>query len=273
MPSNLRTIVMKLPYKLREKWRSVACDIHEQTGRRAVFVDLVNFIEKQVKIVSDPLFGNIQDTPSSSQARTATHMKQRKKGGTFATNVNSVKGGDDNRKIAPTPDDQIKCIFCQHTNHELDKCSQLKSKTQQDKIHSLKERGICFGCLKFGHTSKDCRSRLDCEVCHRKHPSLLHVEKEDVKRGTVSPSVQQTCDHIGAGEEDRNVFSIVAVKVRDSKRKKVVCTYAFLDPGSSRTFCTTDLAKRLGVTGKPETIMLKTMGQVKSVKTTAITGL
>lgn len=43
MPANLRIIVMKLPYKLREKWRNVACNIHEQTGSRAVFVDLVNF--------------------------------------------------------------------------------------------------------------------------------------------------------------------------------------------------------------------------------------
>jgi len=66
MPANLRTILMKLPYKLREKWRNVACDILEETGSRAVFVDFVNFIEKQVKIVSDPLFGSINDVSPAS---------------------------------------------------------------------------------------------------------------------------------------------------------------------------------------------------------------
>lgn len=179
-------------------------------------------------------------------------MKQRRKGGTFATNVTAIKDGDKYKKISSTSDNQKKCTFCHLTNHALDECSQYKSKTQQDKIQFLKEKGNCFGCLKFGHTSKDCRSRLDCQVCHRKHPSVLHVEKEDTNKETVSPPSQQICAHIGAGEEDPNVFSIVAVKVKSQKSNKVVCTYAFLDPGSSGTFCTANLAKRLGVTGKTE---------------------
>lgn len=48
-------------YKLRERWRSVACDLQEQSGNRARFTDLVTFVKKQVKTVSDPLFGNIQE--------------------------------------------------------------------------------------------------------------------------------------------------------------------------------------------------------------------
>ncbi|KAI2645329.1 tRNA-2-methylthio-N(6)-dimethylallyladenosine synthase [Labeo rohita] len=91
MPANLRTILMKLPYKLREKWRNVACDILEQTGSRAVFVDFVNFIEKQVKIVSDPLFGNINDVPPASHTKQSTQAKQKRKSGTFATSVNTIK--------------------------------------------------------------------------------------------------------------------------------------------------------------------------------------
>lgn len=43
-------------YKLRERWRSVACDLQEQSGNRARFTDLVTFVEKQVKTVCDPLF-------------------------------------------------------------------------------------------------------------------------------------------------------------------------------------------------------------------------
>lgn len=48
-------------YKLRERWRSVACDLQEQSGNRARFTDLVTFVKKQVKTVSGPLFGNIQE--------------------------------------------------------------------------------------------------------------------------------------------------------------------------------------------------------------------
>lgn len=59
MPANLRAIVTKFPFKFREKWRF---------NRRACFKDLVLFIEHQVKIISDPLFGDIQDTASGLPA-------------------------------------------------------------------------------------------------------------------------------------------------------------------------------------------------------------
>lgn len=61
MPANVLTIVKKLPYKLRDRWRTMACEIQERRNQRATFSDMVNFIEKQVRTVTDPVFGNIQD--------------------------------------------------------------------------------------------------------------------------------------------------------------------------------------------------------------------
>ena len=60
VPSNLKHLVMKCPYKVRERWRAVACDTQERRGCR-VFPDFVNFLERQVKILSHPIFGNVQD--------------------------------------------------------------------------------------------------------------------------------------------------------------------------------------------------------------------
>ncbi len=66
-PTNLRTVVSKLPYKLKERWRAEAYDIKERRGRRARFADLVNYIDRQARIAMDPLFGNISDSrPISS---------------------------------------------------------------------------------------------------------------------------------------------------------------------------------------------------------------
>ncbi len=44
---------------------------------------------------------------------------------------------------------------------------------------------------------------------------------------------------------------------------KCVETYAFLDPGSTATFCTEDLQRKLNIKGKPTRILLSTMGQDK----------
>lgn len=47
--ANMRAIIAKLPYKLRERWRSVVCGIQDRENRRAKFNDLVDFNNKQVK--------------------------------------------------------------------------------------------------------------------------------------------------------------------------------------------------------------------------------
>ncbi|KAL1269131.1 hypothetical protein QQF64_031420 [Cirrhinus molitorella] len=48
-PSNMRAIVSKLPFKLREKWRVVACELQERTGLRARFSDLV-FSKREIPV-------------------------------------------------------------------------------------------------------------------------------------------------------------------------------------------------------------------------------
>ncbi len=54
-------MMSKLPYKLRERWRTAAYDVLEKYKRRARFADLVTFIECDVKILSDSVFIDIQD--------------------------------------------------------------------------------------------------------------------------------------------------------------------------------------------------------------------
>lgn len=95
MPSNIRAVVSKLPFKLRERWRTVAHDIGETTGNRAQFKDLVNILERHVRILSDPLYGNISDSPAELARvrpgnRPPSHPEQRAKRGSYATTVASL---------------------------------------------------------------------------------------------------------------------------------------------------------------------------------------
>ena len=67
--SNMRNIIFKLPYKLREKWHSKACEVQVQRNTRVRMADLVTFIEKQATIVSDPAFGEIHNSKSISKSK------------------------------------------------------------------------------------------------------------------------------------------------------------------------------------------------------------
>ncbi|XP_057687730.1 uncharacterized protein LOC130913275 [Corythoichthys intestinalis] len=286
MPSNMRTIVLKLPYNMRERWRNAACDLMEHSGRRVMFSDLVAFIEKQVRTATDPLFGNIQDTHTAASSKSSTpyqikDLKERKQS-SFATNLSASQ---------TSPRTSQCCMFCKKSGHSLDKCTHFKGKLHSDKISFIKEKAICFGCLKEGHVSKDCNNRLECDVCRQKHPGVLHI-KQLVKRTvqqvkdtqpqqddpkepaiTVETVASQTCGHIGAGFEDDCIFSIVPVQVKAKKSDVVLQTYAFLDPGSSGTFCTESLIQRLNMRKRRTNLLLRTLGQEKIIASHVVSGL
>lgn len=76
--ANMRAIVNKFPYKLRERWRGVAFDIQEQTSRRPKFKDLVRFINMQAKIALHPLFGDIKDS-NKGQAKPPVNLTAQRK--------------------------------------------------------------------------------------------------------------------------------------------------------------------------------------------------
>lgn len=86
---NMRTILLKLPYKLRDKWRNRKYELQEQHGHRARFPDLVDFTKRHVKILSDPILGHILDAYSVSTVKGFTFTARemlRLKGSSFATN-------------------------------------------------------------------------------------------------------------------------------------------------------------------------------------------
>ncbi|XP_062420786.1 BICD family-like cargo adapter 1 [Pungitius pungitius] len=156
----------------------------------------------------------------------------------------------------------------------------MQNKMHKEKLNFLKEKGICFGCLCVGHMSRDCEKRLTCTVCGQMHPSILHIQQkertctQEQNRPSLSSALValQACGQTGAGNGEC-ALSIVPVQVKSCKGQKVIQTYAFLDPGSSATFCSEHLMHRLKLKGKKTNILLKTMGNQRSVSSSILTGL
>ncbi len=97
----MRVIISKLPFKLRERWRAVAHNILETTECRALFKDLVQFIERQVGILMDPLFGDIRDLPTSMRPINQPKLSPegRVKGNIFATTVALMESGETTKNM------------------------------------------------------------------------------------------------------------------------------------------------------------------------------
>ncbi|KAL7880597.1 hypothetical protein SRHO_G00028510 [Serrasalmus rhombeus] len=261
-PSNLRIIVHKLPFRLRERWRVVAFDIQEKEGRRADFADLVGYINRQAKIASDPLFGDVKDPHDAkekckSSAKSAMGRLKRTTG--LATSVTPADDSSESRKTKQTSNAfQEPCLYC-NKGHTLSACNKIRGLLNKERIEFLKGKS-------------------------KKHPTLLHTKREEdgnqaiakpekssegfsSERSTPREQVSSKSELsavTGAGGSDC-ILSIVPVRIKSKKSNNTIETYAFMDSGSSATFCSERLMRRLGVIGKRTQVLLRTMGQEKPV--------
>lgn len=292
-PTNMKSILSKLPFKLKERWRSYAYDIQERTRKRARFPDLVEYVYRQAKVANDPLFGDILDSTSSDQTSSKKKPSIRKsesKRSSFAVNVSATENNVSKSQPEKKPFAaksasvfQSPCLYCQK-NHALNACNKIREQPLKERIQFLKMNGLCFGCLTAGHMSKDCKKRASCPDCSFKHPAILHVVKEDAssKNNSADDKLQSTSevtsalarkgDHTGAGNSEC-ILPIVPVQIKHKKDTKIIKTYAFLDQGSSATFCTEELAKKLNMRGRKTEFLLRTIAQEQKVNSYELTDL
>ena len=128
-----------------------------------------------------------------------------------------------------------------------------------ERMAFIKERTLCFNCLKYGHLFYKCQSR-ECykSECKLKHHTLLH-------------------EYFATEKAERDSKDTTNIKVRSTsfKRKHVFCkvvnvkikvpgcgyveTFAFLDDGSDGTFIQGEFAKSIGLSGTPETVTISTI--------------
>ncbi len=183
-PKEMMTIINKLPYKLRERWRRRTHSIVTSHGT-VYFKHLVDFVHEEAKILNQPVFNEI-DTKVT---------KERKP-------VYTV------RAVMTQPQsDQCKyCDFCKtKSDHYLSYCKEFEVLQPKEKSDFVRKAGLCFACLRRGHLSKECTRKLQCRLCKGQHPSVLHDPSK------VKNFIQRI-------DQDSKVCSIV-----NNKRQKVMC--------------------------------------------------
>ncbi|XP_055527976.1 uncharacterized protein LOC129720518 [Wyeomyia smithii] len=72
---------------------------------------------------------------------------------------------------------KVKCDFC-GKGHPNFTCSEFKSLSVPQRLKKVREKNVCFNCLRKGHHSSNCQSAKFCTKCKRRHHSLLHLEEQ-----------------------------------------------------------------------------------------------
>ena len=274
---NLKRLMGKLPVFLHDKWRNIV--MKAKDSRRAInFSQFVELVRWEARKANDPTYGrsSIAQLQLSSMQKQNTTKPFRAKG--LVTNVSTLD--TENRRNTANK----RCEVC-HGEHPISECGKLRKEPHEKRIELLRLKGLCYGCLTYGHRSKDCRRRQTCRICSQLHPTILHrdsrgnipehkvphpAEKEEI---TNLAATNTCCQYMGAGDRTRVAMSILPVKVKIRNINRVIETYALLDSGSTDTFCTESLMRALKVEGRKTKILLKTMGQTKVETTFAVEDL
>ena len=135
----------------------------EEKERTVSFHNLEEFV-KEADLANDPVFSPEVLKSNKNKAPDRSQVKRSQGANRFASfssrTLPSESRGRPNAKQEPKQ--QSLCVFW-GSNHAPHKCGELSGKSIDERLALVRLKGLCFGCLKRGHQSKNCRARLNCE--------------------------------------------------------------------------------------------------------------
>lgn len=148
---------------------------------------------------------------------------------------------------------QPNCRLC-NGNHAVYQCQDLLKRPNDERYQKLRQAGLCFNCLKPGHTTTDCSSRK-CKLCFKKHNTVLHPSASETPR-RVGPSPKETnhkekkeivSAHTAVPDQTSHVLLSTAVVVVVGPTGKQLRCRALIDNGSQSCLMTEHVRQQLGL--------------------------
>ena len=274
-------IVNRLPYQVQVRWRKQAVSTKEKFGSYPSMDAFVGFLNTIAHELNDPVFGEQPHQKQHKQQKQPRHKSfhtsavQSPAEQHTALKQPVVQSLATKPKASPEPEVNRACPFCKD-DHYLAACPGFGNLDAQSRLDFVKESKVCFNCLKVGrHRARYCRFRNSCSTCTKKHNSLLHEALSNQVPKAVCVKLEKTEDDpevsLACGTDNRGAekiaLPVVAVKVRAPDKATLgvqyVQTYALLDPGSNKTFCSMELLKKLDLKGKAHSLSLSTLNETR----------
>jgi hypothetical protein len=276
----LKLISGKLPTYSGVRWCRYAFDIKKNKYRPVVFEDIVKFIKEEAELVTDPVFS--PDAMKADRKRELEKEMGKKLKSRGVNNFDTLASQKFGVKVNEAVADCVKCL----KSHHLNDCEDFRRLTLRERQQFVKKSGLCFGCLRAGHLSRNCRNRLICKDCKKPHPTSLHFSIEDKEReipkeqdqgtkteGRIVNSCTSTRKY-ATSISGITTAAIIPVWVRHKDNpKKEVMAYALLDNASDSTFVKTSVLEELGLKGTDVKLDLFTMSGKQEMSVQRIEGL
>lgn len=250
----LKDIIQRLPSFAQMNWDKKQLKCKREQKRYLLFTELVDFVDELNDELNDPLCGHAAKSERSKQKSflvsgqsvdvnsdsVNTAASKSRKSDRVDVNSESVNTADAKSRKP----DRDPCTLCTK-GHFLSRCRQFQAMPVNDRLAFVRQKGLCFNCLREGHSAARCSSGNSCFVCKEKHSVFLHSDASTSK--TTNAAAQQII-------EPESFVPIVKVTVNGKVTAK-----AALDTCSSSTFCSESLAQALNLKGKQHSVSLGTI--------------
>uniref|UniRef100_A0ABD2WZE2 CCHC-type domain-containing protein n=1 Tax=Trichogramma kaykai TaxID=54128 RepID=A0ABD2WZE2_9HYME len=146
------------------------------------------------------------------------------------------------------------CIFCE-ANHESRVCDHAKKLSFDERKNIVKRSGACFKCLLRGHTSKDCKVKLTCEWCHKRHAMLMcSVTHGNATAGATTNRKKEKDKKINTPSVENSLVTfsdmpsvcLLTLRVELFTEDKTMIVHALYDPGSHQSYVRFEIAEKIG---------------------------
>ena len=274
-----KKILMKLPDWFNSRWVRIVSDWRLRTGQFPLFREFARAVAKEAKIACDPSASlqALVRAPKNGIQSGKPDKAPRLQGLALAT-------GAAENKVATTQSKPPWCSLCCKNVHQLEECKAYLDKPYDERRQFIIHNNLCFGCLRKGHRSKECRSKKTCKTCNRKHPTSLHTDtpptpRPDNTSTDVNTEAKETVSGnsyrgstLGASNKTSTIVPVLVSHESDPDNEQLV--YAMLDSQSDTSFVLEDTRRALNAEGTPVDLLLSTMtSTAKSVPCIRVMGL
>ncbi|KAJ8333475.1 hypothetical protein SKAU_G00414830 [Synaphobranchus kaupii] len=168
-----KKMLQKLPDWVTSRWNRHVTRQLKQTEDYPSFKEFADFIAQEAEIACNPM--TYATAPEKSQSTTGVKT------------YNAAEGSS-KESFGSNP---VKCMYCEES-HSIHKCQKLLGQPVENKKRFIIDNKLCFGCLRRGHNSKDCKKKATCGICKKYHPTPLHEDR---------PPAEKTSAHAMQAEE------------------------------------------------------------------------
>ena len=262
-------LIQKLPDWAAARWNRQVTKALMEGKDFPSFKDFSTFLLLEAEVACNPVT-SIHALRSLESGNDKINLKDIKRNKASVFNTKTTVQCD--KQIPTRANVGPSCMLCQNT-HQLHKCPNLMKRSLEDIRTYIKDNKLCYGCLKQGHSVKDCRRRLNCDTCTRRHPTCLHndnyirdvkrerhVSMENATQNNTSETTAVTSLNVTMEGQSASTSMIVPVWVSSAKHPyKEKLVYALLDTQSDTAFIDQEVSRELQVDICPVKLKLTTM--------------